>query len=46
MIGMCLKCNKTEIEVLKTAVLIGEIGTIDMQLCAKCRNGLSDSITF
>jgi hypothetical protein len=39
MIEMCLKCNKTEIEVLKIAVLIGEIGTIDMPLCAKFRNG-------
>ena len=38
MIGTCLKCNKTEIEVVKTTVLISEIGTVDMPLCSNCRN--------
>jgi len=38
MIGMCQKCYESGIEIVKTAVLISEIGTVDMRLCSKCRN--------
>jgi len=31
-------CHNFEIEVLKTTVLLNEIGTTDIPLCAKCRN--------
>ena len=38
MIGTCHKCHNSEIVVLKTTVLISEIGTTDIPLCTKCRD--------
>jgi hypothetical protein len=38
MIGMCQKCHKSGMEITKTTVLISEIGSVDVPLCAKCRN--------
>ncbi len=38
MIGTCHKCHNSKIKVMKTTVLISEIGSIDIPLCKKCRN--------
>jgi len=37
MIGTCHKRHNSGIEVLKTTVLISEIGATDIPLCTKCR---------
>ena len=37
MIGTCHKCQKSGIEVLKTTVLINEIGATDIPLCSECK---------
>jgi len=37
MIGICHKCHSSGIEVLKTTVLISEVGATDIPLCEQCR---------
>jgi len=37
MIGTCQKCHKSGTEILKTTVLISEIGATDIPLCLNCR---------
>ncbi len=38
MIGVCHKCHESGIEVMKTTVVLSEIGTAEIPLCLKCRN--------
>jgi len=37
MIGICHKCHRTEIEIENTAVLLSEIGTVNIPLCKECK---------
>jgi len=37
LIGICHKCHSSGIEVLKTTVLISEVGATDIPLCEQCR---------
>ena len=38
MIGICHKCQKSNVQIIKTTVLINEVGTATIPLCEECRN--------
>ena len=39
MIGVCQKCHGSGMELVKTPVLLSEIGVADLPLCENCRRG-------